>query len=82
MNAPRPSADIDPAILEALIAVRGHAYAPYSRHPVGAAVISESGACYAGANVEVAHYKGLCAEASAIAALISAGKGQAASSSR
>lgn len=64
---------VDPAIVEALIAVRGHAYAPYSRHPVGALVISESGACYTGANVEVAHYKGICAEASAIAAMIGAG---------
>jgi cytidine deaminase len=73
MSDPQPSTRIDPAIVEALIAVRGHAYAPYSRHPVGAVVISERGACYAGANVEVAHYKGLCAEASAIAAMVSAG---------
>ncbi|MCE9662738.1 cytidine deaminase [Halomonas sp. M5N1S17] len=65
---------VDPAIVEALIAVRGRAYAPYSQHPVGALVESESGARYFGANVEVAHYKGLCAEASAIAAMVSAGE--------
>ena len=65
---------VDPAIVEALIAVRGRAYAPYSQHPVGAMVESESGARYFGANVEVAHYKGLCAEASAIAAMVSAGE--------
>ncbi|MCE9682296.1 cytidine deaminase [Halomonas alkalisoli] len=65
---------VDPAIVEALIAVRGRAYAPYSEHPVGALVESESGARYFGANVEVAHYKGLCAEASAIAAMVSAGE--------
>ncbi|WP_104203369.1 cytidine deaminase [Billgrantia saliphila] len=65
---------IEPAIVEALIAVRGCAYAPYSQHPVGALVESESGARFAGANVEVAHYKGLCAEASAIAAMVSAGE--------
>ncbi|MCE8021807.1 cytidine deaminase [Halomonas sp. MCCC 1A11036] len=65
---------VDPVIVGALIAVRGNAYAPYSQHPVGALVESESGAHYVGANVEVAHYKGLCAEASAIAAMISAGE--------
>ncbi|QOR37194.1 cytidine deaminase [Billgrantia diversa] len=65
---------IDPSIVAALIAARGNAYAPYSRHPVGAMVESESGARFFGANVEVAHYKGLCAEASAIAAMVSAGE--------
>ncbi len=65
---------VEPAIVEALIAVRSRAYAPYSQHPVGALVESESGARFAGANVEVAHYKGLCAEASAIAAMVSAGE--------
>lgn len=64
----------DPAIVAALLAVRDRAYAPYSRHPVGALVVSESGTRYAGANVEVAHYKGICAEASAIAAMASAGE--------
>ncbi|MGM0982234.1 MAG: cytidine deaminase [Pseudomonadota bacterium] len=64
----------DPAIVAALLEVRDHAYAPYSRHPVGALVVSESGTRYAGANVEVAHYKGICAEASAIAAMASAGE--------
>ncbi|MGY6565883.1 MAG: cytidine deaminase [Halomonadaceae bacterium] len=65
---------VDPAIVGALIAIRDNAYAPYSQHPVGAMVESESGVRYFGANVEVAHYKGLCAEASAIAAMVSAGE--------
>lgn len=65
---------LDPGLIETLVAVRDRAYAPYSRHPVGAVVVSESGSRYAGANVEVAHYKGLCAEASAIAAMASAGE--------
>ncbi|MDR5900961.1 cytidine deaminase [Halomonas icarae] len=65
---------LDPSLIETLVAVRDRAYAPYSRHPVGAVVVSESGSRYAGANVEVAHYKGLCAEASAIAAMASAGE--------
>lgn len=54
--------------------VRGHAYVPYSGHPVGAVLISESGKTYAGCNVESANYKGLCAEASAIAGMISSGE--------
>lgn len=68
------SPNLDPAIVAELVAVRDRAYAPYSRHPVGAVAVGESGTRYAGANVEVAHYKGLCAEASAIAALVSAGE--------
>lgn len=67
---------LDPAIVAALIRARNSAYAPYSHHPVGALVVSESGTRYAGANVEVAHYKGICAEASAIAAMVSAGERQ------
>lgn len=65
---------IDTDIIDTLVAVRSRAYVPYSGHPVGAVLISESGKRYAGANVEVAHYKGLCAEASAIAAMVSAGE--------
>ena len=53
------------------------AYAPYSNFQVGAAVRSPSGAIYAGANVENAAYPiGICAEASAIAAMIMAGERQ------
>ncbi|WP_456268615.1 cytidine deaminase [Kushneria sp. AK178] len=58
----------------ALIAVRDNAHAPYSGHPVGALVLSHSGTPYAGCNVESAHYKGLCAEAGAIAAMVAAGE--------
>ncbi|MGQ7247913.1 cytidine deaminase [Halomonas sp. V046] len=64
---------IDADIIDALVRVRGNAYVPYSSHPVGALLETSDGTRFTGANVEVAHYKGLCAEASAIAAMISAG---------
>lgn len=56
-------------------AAMARAYAPYSRFAVGAVVRGESGALYAGCNVENAAYpQGSCAEASAISALIMAGE--------
>ena len=58
----------------ALITVRDSAYAPYSRHPVGALLIAESGRHYLGCNVESANFKGLCAEAGAIGAMIAQGE--------
>ena len=51
------------------------AHAPYSKFHVGAAVRDEDGGIHGGCNVENAAYpQGLCAEAAAIAALVSAGK--------
>ena len=51
------------------------AYAPYSRFHVGAAVRDEEGGVHGGCNVENAAYpQGWCAEASAIAALVGAGR--------
>ncbi len=56
-------------------AARAQAYAPYSRFPVGAALRAENGAAFFGCNVENAAYPlGLCAEASAIAAMVAAGQ--------
>lgn len=65
--------DLD-ELFAAALAVRGRAYAPYSRYPVGAAVRDEAGRIHTGCNVENAAYPaGTCAEAGAIAALIAAG---------
>ncbi len=51
------------------------AYAPYSKFHVGAAVRDEEGGIHGGCNIENAAYpQGWCAEASAIAALVGAGR--------
>jgi cytidine deaminase len=62
------------ALYRAAIAAMDHAYTPYSNHPVASAIRADNGNVYTGVNVEVAHYKGLCAEASAIAAMITDGQ--------
>jgi cytidine deaminase len=63
------------SLLDAALAVRLNAYAPYSNFKVGAAIKSVSGAIYVGCNVEnVAYPEGTCAEAGAIAAMIAAGE--------
>ncbi|MDN6297723.1 MAG: cytidine deaminase [Halomonas sp.] len=64
----------DAALMTQLAKASENAYVPYSRHPVAAVAESEGGTRFTGANVEVAHYKGLCAEASAIAAMVTAGQ--------
>ncbi len=65
------------ALFEAAKAARRHAYAPYSGFPVGAALVTPSGAIFSGVNVENAAYpNGTCAEVGAIAAMIAAGERQ------
>lgn len=54
-----------------------HAYAPYSKFPVGAAAIVEDGRIVSGANVENASYGlTLCAECSVVSSLQMTGGGR------
>ena len=65
------------ALVELAVAARENAYAPYSKHPVGAALSTASGQTFSGCNVENAAYpEGVCAEAGAISAMILAGEKQ------
>ena len=61
-------------LVEAAMAARKKAHAPYSKFYVGAAMRDEMGRVHAGANMENAAYpQGWCAECSAIAHLVMAG---------
>ena len=65
----------DAALIAAATAARDRAYAPYSRFRVGAAVRTASGAIHSGCNVENAAYpEGVCAEATALTAMVMAGE--------
>jgi cytidine deaminase len=58
-------------LVQAAQAVASNAYAPYSRFPVGAAVLTEAGQVFVGCNVENASYGlTICAERAAIFASI------------
>lgn len=53
------------------------AYVPYSKFPVGAAILTTGDKLYSGCNVENAAYpEGTCAEAGAIAAMVLGGDTQ------
>lgn len=60
--------------LQAALAVRSLAYAPYSKFQVGAAVLSTTGELFRGTNVENASYGlSICAERSALVSAVSQG---------
>lgn len=53
------------------------AYAPYSKFPVGAALKTEDGRVFTGANIEVASFpEGWCAETTALAHYVMGGGGR------
>ena len=61
-------------LIAAARAARANAYSPYSRFPVGAAVLMEDGSIWSGANVEnCIPALAVCAERNAISAAASAG---------
>jgi cytidine deaminase len=61
----------------AAVEIMGHAYAPYSRFPVGAAARVDDGRLVTGCNVENASYGvGLCAECGLVSALHASGGGR------
>lgn len=63
------------ALIEAAKAVSERAYCPYSKFPVGAAILSDDGDIIAGCNVENASYGlTICAERNATFAAVARGK--------
>lgn len=63
------------AMKQAAIAAAQHAYAPYSRFAVGAAVLCADGSIFSGSNVENASYGlSICAERNAIFRAVNEGQ--------
>ena len=67
------SKDLFAAAREAM----ARAYAPYSKFPVGVALLTTDGRVFTGANIEVASYpEGWCAETTALGHYVMAGGGK------
>ncbi len=65
------------ALTNCAVEAREHAYAPYSKFPVGAAALVDDGRVVTGCNVENASYGlGLCAECGLVSSLHATGGGR------
>jgi cytidine deaminase len=63
------------ALVKQAADVRKFAYAPYSKYPVGAAVLTSTGKTYTGVNIEnIAYPTGICAERVAVFKAVSEGE--------
>ena len=66
--------DINQTLYDAARSVLKNAYSPYSEIKIGVSILSQEGEIFTGVNVENSSYpEGVCAETSAISAMISAG---------
>ncbi len=62
-------------LIRAAADARQNAYVPYSHYPVGAAILTASGAIYSGCNVEIASYGAtVCGERTAAFKAVSEGE--------
>ena len=69
------TADQQAELVQRAVAAMDWAYAPYSKFPVGAALLAASGRIYDGVNVENAAYPaGVCAERTAVFKAVSEGE--------
>jgi cytidine deaminase len=63
------------ALVKQAAEVRKFAYAPYSKYPVGAALLTSTGKIYTGVNIEnIAYPSGICAERVAVFKAVSEGE--------
>jgi cytidine deaminase len=69
------SADHRAALFDAAKSAMAFCHAPYSKFPVGAAILAGNGEIYKGANIEVISFpEGWCAETTAIGHMVMAGE--------